>query len=99
MAMGLMINGFFEEPVRAGSDPYYVEEIGSVGDAVGYMEARSFDENDVIAKVTRQTLSRCLDGRLPVSVARETFYRMLKKKGLLFEPGTAFNIGLDQDTR
>jgi hypothetical protein len=84
--MYAMIKGLFDEPVYAGSGRYLVQEVGCVHDALDYIEASSFHENDLIAKVTWQALSRCLEGQLPVSAARETFYRMLKKKGLLIEP-------------
>jgi hypothetical protein len=91
MTVNVMIKGLFDELVYAGSGRYLVEEIGSVEEALDYMETRSFDEGDVIAKVTWQALNRCLEGQLPVSAARETFYRMLKKKGMLAEPQTALN--------
>ncbi|EUB98081.1 protein of unknown function DUF982 [Rhizobium sp. CF080] len=93
MTVNLIINGLFDEPIYAGSGRYLVEEIGSVDEALGYMETRAFDENDLIANVTCKALSKCLEGQLPVSAARETFYRMLKKKGLLVEPRTALNDG------
>ncbi|MCV9947484.1 DUF982 domain-containing protein [Rhizobium sp. BT-175] len=96
MAVSVMRNGIFDEPVYAGRGRYLVEEISSVEEALDYLEVRSFDESDVIATVTWQALSRCLEGKLLVSAARETFYRMLKKKGMLAEPRTTLIIGQDQ---
>lgn len=75
----------FDQAVYAANGRYLVEEINTAQDAIDYMEGRSFDEDDLIAQVTYQALNKCLRGLLPVSAARETFFRMLKKKGLLVQ--------------
>lgn len=79
----------FDEPIYVEKGRYLVEEIDSVEAALDYMEGRGFEEDDLIAHVTLQALNKSLADRMPIDAARETFLRMLKKKGLLVEPNTA----------
>lgn len=80
------MRGSFNDPVYVQNGRTLVEEICSAEQAIDFMERKRLEAEDLVARVTWQALNKCLAGEMPVNAARETFFRMAKKKGLLAEP-------------
>ncbi len=78
-----MHSNHFEKPVYLKAGKYLVQEIGSVHDAIDFLEDWPERDRDLIHEVALKTCLMAHDGLKPRKVARDAIRSFGIKKGIL----------------
>ncbi|GLU27115.1 DUF982 domain-containing protein [Brucella sp. NBRC 12950] len=84
-----MSDRLFDSPVFVKDGPYIVREIGSIGDALDFLDERPLHDRDLIYETAWKACCDAHDCIKPVEAAESAIRGFAKKRGILEEPEVA----------
>ncbi|MGN6548474.1 MAG: DUF982 domain-containing protein [Pararhizobium sp.] len=83
-----MSDRLFDPPVFIKDGEYLIREIASLEDAIDVLEEWPDDGRDLIYETVARACRGALDGRRPISVARNGFVGFARRVGILEDTGS-----------